>query len=612
MKKNQILHLFVISIIAIFSLQIATATLQRVSPVVNATNGFPFWYMDSDGTTLSLCSDPNDPKCIADPVIPGNAFSQQIGFGSEAFWWATDGLMDSIRADGTTGRALLVMAMEAAFLNEAPINGDQMTFGRMRMFIDVPAAGRYTITHPFGVSVFDVTAQHITDTNGIRAINSHRLVESGYNAALSTNIQLGDIGCEVAPCDFSLALNSGIGPFLKWDPAVLPAAPAGYLGDPLFDHAITGSPFNTNIFKIEGPSGVDLKVTGTPTLTLETGAVDRTATLTSGSGTSTLTFTYTVQNGDTTQDLDYTATTALTGTIADTTGLEVNPILPAPGAAGSLGANKNIIIDTAQPPVTATVTSNANTPGALKIGDSITFTLTPSQAAPAATVTGSYNGVTLTWTTNNNGNTYTATYTVAQGQPDQTTPLQITDIILTINGVPTGPITYTVQNGDTTQDLDYTTTTALAGTITDTAGNNANLNLPTPGTAGSLGANKNIIISTVPPPGQGPQLSAPTVQAQRNSATISWTTDQDSTTTVRFGRNTRFMSTRTNNALTKNHKMTLTGLFAGTKYVYTVRSCNANKICTTSALLSFTTPKTNPPGSKPWWCSFFPNLPSCK
>src|SRR5207253_2548333 len=46
-------------------------------------------------------------------------------------------------------------------------------------------------------------------------------------------------------------------------------------------------------------------VTGTPQLTLETGATDRVVNYTSGSGTSTLTFLYTVQAGDTSNDLDY-------------------------------------------------------------------------------------------------------------------------------------------------------------------------------------------------------------------------------------------------------------------------------------------------------------------
>ncbi|GLZ85645.1 hypothetical protein Pres01_16960 [Metapseudomonas resinovorans] len=91
-------------------------------------------------------------------------------------------------------------------------------------------------------------------------------------------------------------------------------------------------------------------VTGTPRLTLETGAIDRVINYSSGSGTSTLTFNYTVQAGDTNADLDYLSTGALAlngGTIRDAAANNATLTLASPGAAGSLGANKNIVIDSA-------------------------------------------------------------------------------------------------------------------------------------------------------------------------------------------------------------------------------------------------------------------------
>jgi len=92
-------------------------------------------------------------------------------------------------------------------------------------------------------------------------------------------------------------------------------------------------------------------VTGTPQLTLETGTTDRAVNYTSGSGTTVLTFNYTVQSGDTSSDLDYVATSSLAlngGTIKGTlNGVNATLTLPAPGAAGSLGANKAIALDTA-------------------------------------------------------------------------------------------------------------------------------------------------------------------------------------------------------------------------------------------------------------------------
>ncbi|MEO5960951.1 MAG: hypothetical protein ABIZ49_01800, partial [Opitutaceae bacterium] len=89
-------------------------------------------------------------------------------------------------------------------------------------------------------------------------------------------------------------------------------------------------------------------VTGTPQLTLETGATDRVVNYASGSGTSTLTFTYTVQAGDTSADLDYQSTTALalnSGTIRNAGSLDATLTLAAPGAANSLGNNKALVVD---------------------------------------------------------------------------------------------------------------------------------------------------------------------------------------------------------------------------------------------------------------------------
>lgn len=93
-------------------------------------------------------------------------------------------------------------------------------------------------------------------------------------------------------------------------------------------------------------------VTGTPSLTLETGSVDQVVNYTSGSGSTTLTFNYTVQSGDTSTDLDYASTSALSangGTIRDAAGNDAVLTLSAPGTAGSLGASKAIRINTSTP-----------------------------------------------------------------------------------------------------------------------------------------------------------------------------------------------------------------------------------------------------------------------
>src|SRR5439155_263454 len=95
-------------------------------------------------------------------------------------------------------------------------------------------------------------------------------------------------------------------------------------------------------------------VTGTPQLTLETGSTDRVVDYASGSGSSALIFQYTIQAGDTSNDLDYQATTALAlngGTIRDAAANNATLTLAAPGAAGSLAATSAFSIDTTTPTV---------------------------------------------------------------------------------------------------------------------------------------------------------------------------------------------------------------------------------------------------------------------
>ena len=175
-------------------------------------------------------------------------------------------------------------------------------------------------------------------------------------------------------------------------------------------------------------AAVDVVTTGgVPYLGLETGSTDRVASYTGGSGSSTLSFSYTVQAGDTSADLDYIGATALAlngGTIkAAGSGSSAVLTLPAPGAAGSLGANKAIIIDTAAP--TLAITSDK---ASLKAGEtaSITFTFseTPlgfdaSDLVVSGGVLGPLSGSGLTrsatFTPVSNTNGGTASITVAAG-----------------------------------------------------------------------------------------------------------------------------------------------------------------------------------------------------
>ncbi len=222
-------------------------------------------------------------------------------------------------------------------------------------------------------------------------------------------------------------------------------------------------------------------VTGTPRLSLNSGG---TAVYASGSGTNTLTFDYTVGAGENSADLDYPTTTALSlngGAIDDAADNPAYLTLPSPGAAGSLGANKDLVIDTTAPTVTNVTSTTVN--GAYNVGHTVTVTVTFSEPVY---VTG-----TPQLALNSGG---TALYS---------------------SGSRTGTLsfTYTVGAGQNSADLDYTTTTALSlngGAIDDAADNPANLVLPSPGAAGSLGANKAIVIDTAAPAfTQHPNVTVP-------------------------------------------------------------------------------------------------------
>ncbi|MEA1984247.1 MAG: PGF-pre-PGF domain-containing protein [Euryarchaeota archaeon] len=99
--------------------------------------------------------------------------------------------------------------------------------------------------------------------------------------------------------------------------------------------------FNENVY-----------VTGMSQLILETGFTDWAVDYSSGSGSPTLVFTHTIQSGDTSFDLDYTATDSLSGTIKDNAGNDAVLTLPSPGATHSLGDNRDIVIDTNAPTIT--------------------------------------------------------------------------------------------------------------------------------------------------------------------------------------------------------------------------------------------------------------------
>ncbi|MCX7633350.1 MAG: hypothetical protein N2Z22_08470, partial [Turneriella sp.] len=162
-------------------------------------------------------------------------------------------------------------------------------------------------------------------------------------------------------------------------------------------------------------------VTGTPQLTLETGASDAVVNYSSGSGTNTLVFNYTVAAGHVSADLDYISTTALSlngGTIRDNINNDADLTLPAPGATGSLGANKNLVIDGIVPTVTNVTSSTVN--GIYKAGDVIVIQVVFSEpvtvtGTPQLTLETGASDAVVNYSSGSGTNTLVFNYTVAAG-----------------------------------------------------------------------------------------------------------------------------------------------------------------------------------------------------
>lgn len=209
----------------------------------------------------------------------------------------------------------------------------------------------------------------------------------------------------------------------------------------------------------------NVTVTGTPQLTLATGATDRVVNYVSGSGSSTLLFVYTVQAGDASLDLDYLSTTALAlngGTIKDVAGNNATLTLAAPGAAGSLGANKNIVVDGVAPAInSASVPANAT----YAAGQNLDFTVTYHETVTVNTGGGTpYVALTLdtggavqaAYLSGSGTNTLTFRYTVAAGNQDANGIVAASAI--TLNG---GTVRDAAGNNAATTGVSFASTTGV-------------------------------------------------------------------------------------------------------------------------------------------------------
>jgi Big-like domain-containing protein len=252
----------------------AEAALQRLGPVNNAPSvgGFPAWVQDTTGLAMEFCDltsvgELNSGWCTLIPPGPVYPETFPTNFYVEHFYWDANTNV----AVGTS-KATLTMAFEAGFSAGVPVAGQQMPFGRIRVFIThLPSSGTYTVYHPYGKWTFPgmVAGDRIFFTQ--------------------------DVGL-ACPGTFTCSLGTDIGPFLvpsnSPGGAELPPIPDLLPGqDPLYDilvntgtakpypnngkkyltdpgrlGPVTGSPlapfvgsdgvtYNHNIFRVEGPAG---------------------------------------------------------------------------------------------------------------------------------------------------------------------------------------------------------------------------------------------------------------------------------------------------------------------------------------------------------------------
>jgi len=219
-------------------------------PYTFATGKFPMWYQDSNNLSMELCQSraassrvgvttPPAYMCtlLPEPGIFDDSLPMVFpdNWPPEAFWFLAE---TTIPNNGTGyGMDAYVAGIEAAFASENPADGDQQSFARIRIRVNVPVAGTYVITHPYGVETVNVT------TPGRRAIN------------ITKDVGIGP------PGDFTGAVNGAIGPFLRSvnGPYTEVNPDTGgvetFVGAPNLTEAVTGSPFNTNFVRIVGPSG---------------------------------------------------------------------------------------------------------------------------------------------------------------------------------------------------------------------------------------------------------------------------------------------------------------------------------------------------------------------
>ena len=238
--------LAVLAVVASLLSFVVSAVPAQAATGVSTTrtvSGFPRWFEDAGGTRLEPCFENDPTRCVLLPDAgfdPAQPLAFPTNFPGEFFYSIVDS--DVINTPGCAGtrpgKALVRLALEGTFAGAGtPVPGQQIVFARTRVTVSSGLCpnSTYTFTHPYGqISL-------TTDVDG----------------SLARNQATTDVGCLAGGCTFTEPLTAPtFRGFLRWDPAVAPAATPGYLsGDAGVLHPIVGASGvgSANAFRVAGP-----------------------------------------------------------------------------------------------------------------------------------------------------------------------------------------------------------------------------------------------------------------------------------------------------------------------------------------------------------------------
>jgi hypothetical protein len=200
---------------------------------VDPATGFPSWYQDGtkSGLRLALCLD-GAPLCSNSlEAFPGSPPD-----GTANYWSAAiEPFSSPLNQGNITFRSAVVAAFGAT--GEAPCpprSCAERTFSLIEVLADAGAltpGATYRITHPFGTST----------------------ITANSSGGITAEIGREEVGCFSNPpeeCAWEVVQTGRVGPFLTWADE---APPAGFVGDAVTPHKVTGSPTGNNLVKITGP-----------------------------------------------------------------------------------------------------------------------------------------------------------------------------------------------------------------------------------------------------------------------------------------------------------------------------------------------------------------------